>query len=647
MATITTNTYTYNDRGQLLTSAGSSGSSQYTWDAEAQLTKRVDAAGTTQFGYNGAGHTTNVVDPQTNNTIAYTYDADNRLTGKNDATTSGRNNTYTYDLTGRLTQWNDGTTATPYTWDPVGNRTSAADETATYDERNRLLTAGTTTYGYTARGSRSTITTPTETKPLTFDAFEQMVQDGGATYTYDAQARMIKRDGQAGFAYDGPTNNLVADGTTKFTRGPGGDLISTGNGTAAQLAITDQHGDVTATLDPTTKTRTSSTTYDPFGQITTQTGPKPGLGYQGAWTDPTTGHVNMASRWYDPTNGGFDSRDTWTLDPTPSGNANRYAYAGGDPLTNTDPTGHFIPVVIAVIGAGARACARSKACRDKAANVVKGGSKKGGKQKPAKRKDRDADEPDFPEQDQGSRTDYFDWGSIGSYCPGSCDMSMGYTPPTSAPTTSAPPSATTPPRTWTPPRTKVPPRSSTPKTTYKPRPRPKAPIKPKPKPHVPTAPKSRPPTPSTPVKDPTLEIIKAVLEGVRALNEVQNAAPQQVDPLSPPNWQIDGETGISDARKGDADYSANTGLYLSEDSAALLHIDSFDDTTSADGCSASKPWVYYQPIDEYDRATGVQACLTSGSIDSFGRKKQVDFGKRTTIIGSDTDRSGSADPPRL
>ncbi|MFD1661849.1 RHS repeat-associated core domain-containing protein [Streptomyces caeni] len=54
-----------------------------------------------------------------------------------------------------------------------------------------------------------------------------------------------------------------------------------------------------------------------------------------------TGSGAEASRWYDPSTGGFSSRDTWTLNPVPSINANRYGYGNGDPLTNTDPSGHF------------------------------------------------------------------------------------------------------------------------------------------------------------------------------------------------------------------------------------------------------------------------------------------------------------------
>ena len=37
----------------------------------------------------------------------------------------------------------------------------------------------------------------------------------------------------------------------------------------------------------------------------------PSLGYQGQYTDPATGNINMAARWYSPATGSFTSNDTW------------------------------------------------------------------------------------------------------------------------------------------------------------------------------------------------------------------------------------------------------------------------------------------------------------------------------------------------
>ena len=66
------------------------------------------------------------------------------------------------------------------------------------------------------------------------------------------------------------------------------------------------------------------------------------LGYQGEYTEPGTGRVNMHARWYTPATANFTSRDDWTLNPDPSVQGNRYTYANAAPLDGTDPTGHYL-----------------------------------------------------------------------------------------------------------------------------------------------------------------------------------------------------------------------------------------------------------------------------------------------------------------
>ncbi|MEY2847833.1 MAG: hypothetical protein RI885_498 [Actinomycetota bacterium] len=54
--------------------------------------------------------------------------------------------------------------------------------------------------------------------------------------------------------------------------------------------------------------------------------------------DRATGWVKYGLRWYNPVVGRWAQQDTLDapLDPA---NANRYAFAGNDPINNTDPTG--------------------------------------------------------------------------------------------------------------------------------------------------------------------------------------------------------------------------------------------------------------------------------------------------------------------
>ncbi|MFI6463124.1 LamG-like jellyroll fold domain-containing protein [Streptomyces sp. NPDC050538] len=408
---LTRNTYTYNDRGQLLTAAGPGGTAGYTYNADGSMTKRTTTAGTAYYGYDGAGRIDWAQDPATGSQIwydfdaagrprleqyatkpdgataysatakrsygyddlgrlntdavtsldgtstiassTYGYDLDDNLTSKKTTGTAGAGtNTYGYDYANRMTSWTKDGTATSYEWDASGNRTKVGSTTATFDARNRQLTDGTTKFTYTARGTLTSVDTGSGTpRTLTSDAFERRITDSGTTYTYDSLDRVQTR-GTTTFTYDGGSNDLASDGATSYNRTPEGALLSTSTGTTKQLALTDQHADLVAGLTADGKQVSGSTAYDPFGKETATNGTTPAAGYQSGWTDPTSGDVNMAARWYQPGTGSFASRDTWQLDPV-SQQANRYTYADGGPLNGTDPTGHCLGPVIVLCGAAA------------------------------------------------------------------------------------------------------------------------------------------------------------------------------------------------------------------------------------------------------------------------------------------------------
>ncbi|WP_035740195.1 RHS repeat-associated core domain-containing protein, partial [Parafrankia elaeagni] len=65
------------------------------------------------------------------------------------------------------------------------------------------------------------------------------------------------------------------------------------------------------------------------------------VGYQGSWTDPTTGKVSAQARWYTPGTGSFASRDPMDVPFTSAASINRYLYAGANPLAYNDPTGYW------------------------------------------------------------------------------------------------------------------------------------------------------------------------------------------------------------------------------------------------------------------------------------------------------------------
>ncbi|MFI7222583.1 polymorphic toxin-type HINT domain-containing protein [Nonomuraea angiospora] len=417
-------TLEYNDRG-LLTKVAKAGkqTAAFTYDAYGNPTKQEDINGATVYGWDAADRLETLTEPVSGRTLTYGYDTADRLKtltsvnpggkqefgyddldritshilqnaagnqlskiaydwDKNDnlksKTTEGLagagTNAYTYDQSDRMTSWiaPDGTKTT-YEWDDSGNRTKVGDKTFAYDERNRLLSGNGTDYTYTPRGTLATETTGGVTKQLKFDAYDQLVSDGDATYTYDNLGRLNTRT-QGGveerFVYSGIENDIIAvtdqAGTVKarFGRDADGNLVGLEENGVRLGIMNDQHDDVVATFSGDAVV--DSTAYNPFGEVVASVGTKRRLGYQGEYTDPVTGKVNMASRWYIPGTGGFASRDDWTINPYPSINLNRYTYASGNPLGYTDPSGNCpfcLPLLFMAVRVAAQAAIRTAAVR--------------------------------------------------------------------------------------------------------------------------------------------------------------------------------------------------------------------------------------------------------------------------------------------
>jgi len=382
-----TNTLEYDDRDLPTSVTGPSGDATFEYNPDGALAKRTDAAGPTTFGYDTAGrlatltntgaevkqsYTYNSLSQVDKITFAatatnrkFTYDDLHRLTDdelrnqsgglaakihygwdNNDnltaKTTTGfagaAANTYTYDLADRLSSWNNGTTTVAYAYDKSGNRLQNGAKLFTYDQRNRLLTADGSAYTYTPRGTLKTAGANTTST----DAFGQVLtQTGGGTsqsYQYDALGRAIKTN----FSYTGLGNDLASDGTSTYVRGPSGEVVGEASGGVNRFAWTDLHSDVVGQFRADSSTLPGSVTYDPLGKVLATTGMLASLGYQSEWTESATGRVNMHARWYNTDTGQFDTRDTASNSPVPdSVNANRYQYGDANPLTVTDPTGHW------------------------------------------------------------------------------------------------------------------------------------------------------------------------------------------------------------------------------------------------------------------------------------------------------------------
>ena len=382
--------------------SSSSSSVSYSYDAGNRVTAMADtAAGTTTIGYDDFGQPTSVTTPQ--GTVGYGYDAAGRRTSL--TVQGGTPVNYGYDATGRLTSVSQGSTSAGYGYDADGRLASltlpGAKQSFGYDAASQLTaidytsggsTLGNVSYGYdpagrvvTEDGSWAQLALPAATTAgynaaneattvngvaRSYDGAGNLTGDGSASYTWNDRGQLASVTGPAGtesYGY-GPTGLRTqvtgAGGSTSFLWDTTGNQVAEltgGQVTASQLTgpgldsnlvrtdstgshsqLTDRLGSVLATVDPA-GTVQSQSAYTPFGQQA-GTGSAGTPGFTGRTASSVTGLQYNRDRYYDPTLGRFASQDPIGQD----GGLNTYAYAAGDPVNATDPTGDAALLALAI-----------------------------------------------------------------------------------------------------------------------------------------------------------------------------------------------------------------------------------------------------------------------------------------------------------
>jgi RHS repeat-associated protein len=343
--------FTYNSRGLLATASNLSAGITLTngYDDAGELSSTVAAAGsatsTRSYTYDGLGR---VIDDQltvngaTRADLGYGYDPQGNVTTETVTEPGNAGNgasTYTYDRANRLTSWlAPDTTDTTYRYDAAGNRTQAGSAVYTYDAQNRLLAGPNTSYTYSPRGTLATVTANGTTTTSSYDAFNRLISSGSQTYGYDALDRLASINATT-LQYSGFDNQPANDGNGLYFRGPDGNLLTTTMGGGTAVTAANVHGDLTY-LYGADGTVTGSQTFDPYGAATHTAGTTPPVGFQSQLADPATGNVWMNARWYNPASATFTSEDTVLGAAANPISLDRYAYAGDNPASYADPSGH-------------------------------------------------------------------------------------------------------------------------------------------------------------------------------------------------------------------------------------------------------------------------------------------------------------------
>jgi RHS repeat-associated protein len=223
-----------------------------------------------------------------------------------------------HSLTGTSTTGpNAGSTS--YTYDAVGNTLTRAlpsgNQTLTWDQENRL----------------STVTTPAGETSYTYDANggQLIRRDPGKTTLY-LPGEELTRDNKSG----------VVTGTRYYSHGGARVALRVGGSANPKYLLSDPHGTGQVAVDSVgfAVTRRDSDAYgNDLGTI--QGGPWPDQhGFLGKPKSDDTGLTDVGARNYDAVTGRFISADP-VLDPGSPQQLNGYAYAGNNPVTNSDPSG--------------------------------------------------------------------------------------------------------------------------------------------------------------------------------------------------------------------------------------------------------------------------------------------------------------------
>lgn len=282
--------------------------------------------------------------------LAYTRDAGGRI----EAIGARR---FSYDAAGRLERVTvDDVPVAEYAYDANGNRLTHAwrggTNSGTYDDQDRLLLYGDTTYEYSDGGALKSATVAGAATTYDYDIAGnlrkvRLPSDVLIDYIIDAMDRRIGKriDGELvqGWLYadtlrivaelDG--NNQVVSRFVYGTRSNVPDYMIRGG--VSYRIISDHVGSPLLVVNASDGTIAQRMEYDEFGRVLTDSNPgfQP-FGFAGGLYDRDTGLLRFGARDYDPRTGRWTTREPLGF---AGGSTNLYQYTFGDPVNFIDPSG--------------------------------------------------------------------------------------------------------------------------------------------------------------------------------------------------------------------------------------------------------------------------------------------------------------------
>ncbi|GLQ95536.1 RHS repeat-associated core domain-containing protein [Dyella acidisoli] len=325
---------------------------------------------------------TSTIGSSTVQSLSYAWDSLNRITGITNGAYPVVSQNFTYDSLYRLTGMT-GPAPVTLTYDPNGNRTQqdwkTNDAVTISSSSNQMTARGTHSYTYNANGSRATDTVSGVTTTYNYDPFGNLSSAGRPTaisncetngtcptypagttaYVSNALGQRIIEDGPNGFelfnyGIDGqltgenvvPSSGSSTSNYYVYLNGEPVALVNNEN--TLYYVHDDHHGRPEEITNSSGSMVWLGLNYAFDRSILVEGIQNVDIGLPGQVYDSNTGNWSNGFRDYDSSNGRFLESDPIGL----SGGVNTYAYVGGDPLDNVDPSGLATMVLVGGSTAG-------------------------------------------------------------------------------------------------------------------------------------------------------------------------------------------------------------------------------------------------------------------------------------------------------